>query len=162
MISLSQEAVKELFDRVAQRYFAGAISEDATPSERIIYKKNLDKFAREFIQIQRNLSDEYIEKFFCLYFIGTIRFNQEKYNAAYKWLTEAKKVSPDASYIFMDMYAACLFIRLSQQNRYGDGMNAAFNCFFQGIAAAKSKCDEEAYQRLKQKYEEFFNQAWNY
>lgn len=160
MISLSQAAIIELFERVARRYSAGAISHDATPSERIIHAKNLEKFAREFIQIQRNLSDQYIQKFFCLYFIGSIRFQQEKYGAAYKWLTAAKKVNYDRSYIFMDMYAACLYIRLCQQDRYADARDAAYNCFFQGISAANSKGDRRTSQRLKEKFEEFFELPW--
>lgn len=80
MISLSQAAIIELFERVARRYFDGAISHDATPSERIIYEKNLEKFAREFIQIQRNLSDRYIQKFFV--FISLERLDFIKKNIA--------------------------------------------------------------------------------
>ena len=160
MSSLSQQAIEELFNRVSRRYFANALPENPTSNQIIIYKKQLDKFAREFIQIQRNLSDESIKKFWCLYFIGSIRYNQQKIHAAYQWLTKAKNVCPNKAYIFMDMYAGCLYILLSRKNRYGDALNAALNCFFQGIAAAKSNADEETYQRLKERYEYFFDKSY--
>jgi hypothetical protein len=154
----TQEAVEELFDRVAHRYFALSLPHEPTSDQKSRYQKELDKFAREFIRIQRNLSDQSEQKFFALYFTGTIRFNQEKYQAAYRWLTKAKQLYPEQAYTFMDMYAGCLHILLSRKKRYSDAFQTAYRYFREGILAAKSNADQETYQRLKERYEYFFDQ----
>lgn len=156
---LPQEAIKELFRRVSQRYFKSNIYES---NSEISKEKQLNKFAREFIKIQKNLSDKSREKFLCLYFIGSIRYNQEQYDAAHKWLTKAKQVSPDNAYIFTDMYAGCVYILLSRKNRYIDAHSQALTCFFRGIDIAKSKNDQETYQRLKERCEYFFQQKFDF
>ncbi|WP_072621216.1 hypothetical protein [Spirulina major] len=157
MSSLSQEAVEALFDRVAHRYFALSLPNEPTSDQRLRHQKQLDQFAREFIRIQRNLSDQSEQKFFALYFTGTIRFNQEKYQAAYRWLTKAKQLYPEQAYIFMDMYAGCLHILLSRKKRHAEALETAYHYFHEGILAAKSNTDQETYQRLKEGYEYFFD-----
>ncbi|MEA5420382.1 hypothetical protein VB712_14210 [Spirulina sp. CCNP1310] len=158
MSNLPQDAVEELFDRVAHRYFELSLPDEPTSNQKLTYQKQLDKIAREFIRIQRNLSDRSEQKFFALYFAGTIRFNQGKYQAAYRYLTQAKQLYPEKAYIFMDMYAGCVHIILSRKEQYVDAINAAHNCFREGILAAKSNADQETYQRIQEAYEYFFNQ----
>lgn len=161
MVSLSQQANRELFHRLVRKYFSSdCLSEENPP--RVVDRKKLNQFARQFIRLEKLLADDCREKFLCLYFIGVIRFHLEQYHAAYQWLKKAMELRPDEAYVFMDMYAGCLFILRWRQHRYLEAREEAFKYLFMGMTEAERKADWDTYHRLKEKLDLFYGKKTNF